>query len=236
MMGRERRFRRRGEASGRGSGRAPGAPAPGGSSGARGLPGVQEPWLRRQARGLRPDRNPLRRRTDRVEAYLLAGLFVAAAAGAPLAAQAASRAAYAGALRVQQEQQATRRQVPAVLTQAAGKSVYGYTLSAEVPTPASWKSVTGKHGSGEVLAPAGLPKGVTVTVWTDPNGDLASPPITAAQVAGQGDAGAIGAGAAIVVVFLSGAGVIRYALCRRRMAAWEADWLLTAPTWNRQSW
>jgi hypothetical protein len=221
MMGRERRFRRRDKAPGRGSGRASSA---------------QEPWLRRQARGLRPDRNPLRRGTDRVEACLLAGLFVAAAAGAPLAAQAASRAAHDGAAGVQKEQLATRHQVPAVLTQPAGRSVDGYTLSADVPTLASWKSVTGMPGSGEVLAPAGLPKGASVTVWTDPNGDLVSPPITDAQVAGQGDAGAIGAVAAIVVVFFSGTGVIRYVLYRRRMAAWEADWLLTAPTWNRQSW
>ena len=50
---------------------------------------------RRVLRGLWPDRNPLRRTTDRVETCLLAGLFVAAAAGAPFAAQAASHAEYA---------------------------------------------------------------------------------------------------------------------------------------------
>lgn len=171
-----------------------------------------------------------------MEAYLLAGLFAAAVAGAPLAAQAASRAAYDGALRVQKEQLATRHPVQAVLTQPAGRTVDGYMLSGDVPTSASWKSVTGKPGSGEVFAPAGLPKGAPVTVWTDSSGDLVSPPITDAQVAGQGDAGAVGAVAAVVVMFFSGTGVIRYVLHRRRIAAWEADWLLTAPMWNRQSW
>ena len=226
-MGRGRRFRRRGKAPAHGSRQASGAPV---------LSGAQGQWLRRQARGLRPDRNPLRRRTDRVEAYLLTGLFVAAVAGAPLAAQAASRAAYAGAAGVQHEQLATRYRVPAVLTQPAGASVDGYTLSADVPAEASWKSVTGVRRSGVVLAPAGLPKGVAVTVWIDPGGDLVSPPMTAAQVAGQGDAGAIGAVAGVVVMLLTGTGVVRYVLYRRRMAAWEADWLLTAPTWNRQRW
>ena len=45
-------------------------------------------WLH----GVRPDRNPLRRTSDRVETYLLAGLFAALAAAAPFAAQSASHA------------------------------------------------------------------------------------------------------------------------------------------------
>jgi hypothetical protein len=192
--------------------------------------------VRRHARGLLPDRNPLRRRTDRVEAYLLAGLFVAAAAGAPLAAQAASRAAYSSALRTQQEQLATRQQVKAKLTEAAGSAMNGYTLNEYVPTMATWKSATGKPGSGHVLAQTGSAEGSPVTVWVAPNGDLASPPLTVAQVAGQGDAGALGAVAGVIVAFLTGTGVVRYVMYRRRMAAWEADWLLTAPMWNRQSW
>jgi hypothetical protein len=198
--------------------------------------GAEKPWVRRQARGLLPDRNPLRRRIDRVEAYLLAGLFVAAATGAPLAAQAASRAAYSGALRTQQEQLATRQQVKAKLTEPAGSSMNGYTLSEEVPTSATWKSATGVPGSGHVLAESGRSEGSVVIVWTTPNGHQANPPLTAAQVAGQGDAGALGAVAGVIVAFLTGTGVVRYVMYRRRMAAWEADWLLTAPTWNRQSW
>jgi hypothetical protein len=211
-----------------------GSKAPRHRSGRR--PGPEEPWLRRHARGLLPDRNPLRRRIDRVEAYLLAGLFVAAAAGAPLAAQTASRTAYSSALRLQQEQLATRQQVKARLTETAGSAMNGYTLNAEVPTSATWKSATGVPGSGHVLAESGRPKGSVVIVWASQNGDLVNPPLTAAQVAGQGDAGAFGAVAGVAVAFLTGTGVIRYVMYRRRMAAWEADWLLTAPTWNRQSW
>ena len=221
MMGLGRPFRRGGKTPGHGSGRRRGA---------------EEPWVRRHARGLLPDRNPLRRRIDRVEAYLLAGLFVAVAAGAPLAAQAASHAAYSGALRTEQEQLATRQQVKARLAETAGSTMNGYTLSEDVPTLATWKSATGVPGSGHVLAESGSPKGTVVIIWTTPNGDLANPPLTAAQVAGQGDAGALGAVAGVVVAFLTGTGVVRYVMYRRRMAAWEADWLLTAPTWNRQRW
>ncbi len=202
----------------------------------RGGSGAEEPWVRRHARGLLPDRNPLRRRTDRVEAYLLAGLIVTAAVGAPLAAQAASRAAYASALSIQREQLATRQPVKARLTENAGSSTNGYTLSEDVPTSATWTSATGLLKSGRGLARNGSPEGSVVIVWATRGGQLASPPLTNAQVDGQGDAGALGAVAGVVVAFLTGTGVLRYVLYRRRMAAWEADWLLTAPTWNRQRW
>src|ERR1700733_14482493 len=84
------------------------------------VPGHQDLWLYRAVRGARPDGNPLRRRMDRLETCLLAGLFVAAAAGAPFAAQAAGRAWYADAAHTRQAQLATRHEVTAVLAQSAG--------------------------------------------------------------------------------------------------------------------
>src|SRR6516162_2746053 len=93
---------------------------------------MREHWYRRLVRGFLPDRNPLRRACDRVETFLIAGLFVAAVVAAPFAAQAASHAAYAGALRAQQAQVASRHQVPAVLTRAAGSTIGSY-LGALIP-------------------------------------------------------------------------------------------------------
>ncbi len=194
-------------------------------------------WSTRMVRGLRPDRNPLRRTSDRVETYLLAGLFVASAAGAPFAAQAASHAAYAGALHAQQTQIATRHQVRAELTQPAGNAISGYSLSAYVPAQAAWTSVTGVKHTGQVLALTGSKKGSTVTVWTDPAGNLVSPPLLASQVTGQGDVAALAAVAGIGMLYLCEAGVVRFVLNRRRMAAWDADWVVTAKTWDhRQRW
>jgi hypothetical protein len=193
-------------------------------------------WLSRVVRGRRPDRNPLRRTSDRVETYLLAGLFVAAAAGAPFAAQAASQQAYSAAHRAQQAQLASRHQVRAVLTQAAGSAASAYALSTEVPVRAAWTSVTGTKRTGQVMAESGTPKGASVTVWTDPAGNLTSPPLLPSQVAGQADMAAFGAVAGIGLLYLSGAGIARYVLYRRRMAAWDADWAVTATAWNRQRW
>jgi hypothetical protein len=193
-------------------------------------------WLPRVLRGLRPDRNPLRRTHDRVEAYLLGALFVVSAAAAPFAAQAASHAAYTGALHAQRAQRATEHQVRAELTQLATTTDGGYTLTGYVPAEATWTSVTGVRHTGQVLAPADSRKGSTVTVWADTAGNIVGPPLPASQVAGQGQAAAGGAIAGLCALYLCEAAIVRHVMNRRRLAAWDADWLVTARAWNRQSW
>jgi hypothetical protein len=201
-----------------------------------GLPPAQGWWLPRAIRGAWLDRNPLRRGVDRLETCLLVGLFIVLAAGAPFAVQAAGRASYAGALQARQEQQATRHEVQAVLTSQA-PPISGYALNTSVLTEATWTSASGVRRSGVVPAPPGSPKGSAVTVWTDDgSGYLDSPPLTMAEAAGQADAAMVGAAVGLGLLYLAGAGVIEHVLHRRRMAAWEADWLATAPAWNRQRW
>jgi hypothetical protein len=198
-------------------------------------PGHEELWLCRAVRGVRPDRNPLRRRTDRLESCLLAGLFVAAAAGAPLAAQAAGHAWYADAAHTRQAQLAARHEVTAVLAQPAG--VMGaYTLTSQVPTLASWLSTGGARRAGDVPAVPGSPAGTLVNVWTDDNGYLISPPLTLTEVADQADAARVAAVGGIIVGCMASTLAIRQLLNRRRMAAWDADWVVTARLWNRQTW
>ena len=197
---------------------------------------MQGRWYCRLVRGFLPDRNPLRRACDRVETFLLAGLFVAAVVAAPFAAQAASHAAYAGALRAEQAQLATLHQVRAVLTRPAGSDNGTYTLSTVVPVQAAWTSPAGERRTAEILALAGTPKGTRVTIWTDAQGNLSSPPLQPSQVAGQGDVAALGAIVAVAALYLCATGAVRYVMYRRRMAAWEADWAVTAQAWNRQRW
>ena len=198
-------------------------------------PGREELWLCRAVRGVRPDRNPLRRRMDRLESCLLAGLFVAAAAGAPLVAQAAGRAWYADAAHMRQGQLAARHEVTAVLARPAG--IMGeYTLTSQVPTLASWPSTGGARRAGDVPAVPGSPAGTLVRVWTDDNGYLISPPLTVTEVADQADAARVAAVGGIIVGCMASTLAIRQLLNRRRMAAWEADWVATARVWNRQTW
>ena len=195
-------------------------------------------WLGRTVRSMRPDRNPLRRGTDRLETCLLAGLLAAAAAAAPWAAHTASQAAYLGALQSRQQQLAGRYQVEAVLTRNVSP-VSEYSAAAgittvTVPAQASWTSAEGVSRSGAIPAPAGSLSGTAVAVWTDQNGYLVSPPLALAAVATAGDAAAAGAVTGIVAAWAAATGATRLLLNRRRMAAWEDDWSVTAPAWNRQ--
>ena len=191
--------------------------------------------LLRAIRGARPDRNPLRRGIDRLETGLLVGLLVALAVATPFAARLAGRSSYVSALQARQEQLASRHQVQAELTDDASP-VSGYSLSAWVLTQATWTSVAGVRRSGEVPATPGSRKGTLVTVWTDGNGYLDSPPLAISEVASQADAATTGVIVGAGVVYIAGAAAIRQLINRRRMAAWDADWLATAPTWNRQRW
>jgi hypothetical protein len=192
-------------------------------------------WLGRQLRGLRPDRNPLRRGTDRAETYLLAALFTAVAVSTPITAELASHAAWQSALQVQREQKATRTLVVAHLSESTGSAAAGYALTETVPAYATWTSVTGARRSGLVPARADKAKGTAVKIYIDDRtGSLVLPPLTIEEATNEADAAGVGAVVGVAVVALVGAAAIRQVLYRRRMADWEADWAVTARTWNRQ--
>jgi hypothetical protein len=200
-----------------------------------GAPGNQGRWLWRTVRGLRLDRNPLRRGTDRVEACLLAGLFTAGAAMTPFAVHQVGRAAYLAGEHARQEQLASRHHVQAVLTQSAAM-IGGYALAAQVPGHASWTAANGVPRSGQIPVRPGTPSGTAVPVWIDTSGYLVSPPLPQSEVASDADAAAVGAVVGLAIGCAAGAAGIRQLFNRRRMAAWEADWLVTAPAWKRQRW
>jgi hypothetical protein len=193
-------------------------------------------WLRRYIRGARLDRNPLRRKSDRVETYILAGSAVAAIAVAPFAAQLASQASHTAAQHAEQAQLASRHQVTALTLQAAAGSTTGYSLQSEFPVQARWITVTGQVRTGQVMVPPGTAEGSMVPVWTNAAGQATDPPLEPGQVAGQADLAAIGAIAGLAILFTCEAAIVRHALNRRRLAAWDADWAVTAPMWNRQRW
>lgn len=185
---------------------------------------------------MRPDRNPLRRRTDRLETFLVTGSIVAALAAAPFAVPAAAAASHAAAAGAQAAERATRHQVRAVLDERAADVNDGYSQGSQVLVRASWRASDGAPRAGQVMAPAGSAKGASLLVWTDPAGHLTGPPLADGQVAGQADLAAIATGTGLALFVLCEAMIIRRTLDRRRLAAWDADWAVTAPLWNRQRW
>src|SRR5216684_6308746 len=90
------------------------------------------------ARHLALDHNPLRRRADRLETCIMAGLLAAFLAGAPLVAVTAGSWAHARNLR-QQRAQASWHQAPAVLLQAVPRqAAFRHWSASAAWVQASW--------------------------------------------------------------------------------------------------
>ena len=189
-------------------------------------------WLSRVLRGRRFDRNPLRRRSDRVETALLGLLLAAFLAGAPFAAHAAGSWAYATSAREAQAQRASLHQVPATLLQAAPAG-NAYTNDGGVPmVDARWRATDGQVRTGEVFVSVGAAAGSTVLVWTNQTGRLTGPPLGPTQLQGRAQLGAGAAVGSLAVALIVVGWLARSSLYRRRLAAWDADWLANGPRWS----
>jgi hypothetical protein len=82
------------------------------------------------ARGLWPDRNPLRRSLDRVEAVIVAGLAMVLLAGAPVAAVTASHLAYNAASRTVSTQRSWHQEKAVLLASASVPGQFETTVRA----------------------------------------------------------------------------------------------------------
>jgi hypothetical protein len=183
--------------------------------------------LGRWLRGWRLDRNPLRRRSDRAETVILGVLLATFLAGAPLVAHAAASWTYATSAREAHVQQAALHQVPATLLEAAQPvGVFNAEASAR------WRAPDGHMITGQLPVPVGAAAGSTGLVWTNQAGQLTAPPLDTGQVASRADLseGLALAGLAIVLIVVGG--LVHWALVRRRLAAWDAEWLATGPRWS----
>ena len=185
--------------------------------------------LGRVLRGLWPDRNPLRRGSDRAETAVLGMLLAAFLAGAPFAAHAAGSWTYARSVREAQAQQAAIHQVRATLLQAAAP----WSISeGGAEAQARWKAPDGQVRTGQVFVLSGAAVGGTVVIWVNQAGQLADSPLLTNQVTGRTDMArvlaVVGLAVALIAIGLAGHG----SLHRRRLARWDAEWTATGPRWS----
>jgi hypothetical protein len=172
----------------------------------------------RVARGLWPDRNPLRRSSDRAEAGMVAILIMAFLVGAPLIVLFVWRLTLNATFTTVAARHVGWREVPAVLLTNAPES--GYYDS---PVQATWTAPDGTTHTGTVYPKPGSPAGTTTTIWVSASGQKEKWPLTPAQAATQ--AGLTAACAVPVwALILVGAGLFGgHLIDARRMAAWDTD-------------
>lgn len=190
----------------------------------------------RFVRGRRLDRNPLRRPADRAETLVLILLFTAFLVVAPLAALASGSWAHSMAHRAELTQAASRSKVTGVVLSvpAVTASAWGsWGQNALVKT--RWTAPDGAVVTGVLPLFVGTTAGEKVSLWTTRSGQLASHPMTDAQVSHFAVLGEA-AGTAAVALVLALAGLLaRWSLDKRRMAGWDADWQATGPRWTTRT-
>ncbi len=180
-----------------------------------------------------PDRNPLRRTSDRVEAAMVAAALILFLAGAPLLAVFAWHWADSAALRVQQRQRSSWHEVSAVVLASPRPIVdigYGGVTGSEVL--ARWTAPDGTARTGDVTAPASAQVGSTVRIWVNQSGGATGPPLRAEQATGQAVLAGVLALFALAAVLVCAVALAVHVLDRRRLESWAADWRATGPSWN----
>jgi hypothetical protein len=187
-------------------------------------------WLSRR---LGWDRNPLRRRADRVEAAVVTGLLAGFLIGAPILAVVAGRMTDASELRRQYSERSWR-QVPATLLVSPAMVVAPGFGSTDAWVPARWTAPDHRIRRGLVELDTAAGAGQQVRVWTDAAGRLTGPPVSRQAVQLDVTLAVLIAPAALAVALLVTAGSARLVLNRRRAADWERAWDAIGPRWTRQ--
>jgi hypothetical protein len=188
-------------------------------------------WTR-LARRLGADRNPLRRRSDLVEAWLLPVAVALFLLIGPLAAAGAIWSGHAQTAAARHAQQTWHR-VPAMLLKPApGPLAGGSSHAWTVREPARWVAADGSVATQLVPVLAGTRAGSVVPVWLDRSGAPQPLPLSTAQAR---DRLVVTIAAALTALGLLLTGLVlvtRWRLNRRRLASWAADWSRVGPQWS----
>ena len=189
-----------------------------------------------RVRGWRWRHNPLRRRSDVVEAWTALCVAVLLCVGGPLAGIAAGWWAYDGARATAAEQLSERHRVRAEVTENAPASV----PSSEGDRQPTYRVTVRWAEPGEpprtdvARVSAGTRIGDRTDIWLDDRGRTVPAPADGTAV--WQHTLAVGACATGVVAgaVLTGYAAVRRIAARHRMAEWEQEWARTGPEWGRR--
>ncbi|MEV6765739.1 hypothetical protein AB0N16_34935 [Streptomyces sp. NPDC051105] len=177
-------------------------------------------------------RNPLKRRADTLEAWVLLGAWLFTLLAGVLGGLAAARSVEDGLARERAEWHPV---VAHVMDRAPGGSGPKSESSGRerVWARVGWTVADGSGHTGQARVAAGSKAGAPVTVWTDSQGHLVTRPVTASEAHFRSAliGGLVGLSTA-AVPFVAGL-VVRGRLERRRMDRWDAEWSRLGPQWGR---
>ncbi len=177
--------------------------------------------------------NPLRRRDDVAEAWIMCVVWTVVVLGGAVVGAVTARAADESFAQLR----AHRYSIRAVLLESAGRAMptaEGVTDD-RVRAKVRWTASDGSTETGRATVDSGVKARSGVVIWLDDQGRIASQPPTAAQAEAQ--AGLLGASAALALGGVTyGAGrVARWRLDRRRIDEWGRQWDDVEPQWRRKT-
>lgn len=192
--------------------------------------------LARFWRRVHPGRNPLARRSDRIEGVVLLVVVLGLIIALPLAFFAGG-ATYREQAAISEQQHATRQLVTATLLEAAPAPRPAIDSSlADNGSPgvrARWTAPDGSARTGTVPAAPGSAAGARVPVWLTESGDPGPAPLNSTEITTTG----IVAGAffwlASASVLVTGYWLARLILDRRRGSRWDHEWAAARQKWAR---
>ncbi|MGC0335881.1 Rv1733c family protein [Streptomyces sp. SLBN-8D4] len=186
----------------------------------------------RRTRCWRRRSNPLRRRDDILEAWIVLTVWAVVAVGGTIAGLVTAHAAD----EVFAQQRAERRPVHAVLVSDASKRTSTIRSSSDKAlVRVRWTAPDGSIHTDHTLVDSGLSAGTGLVVWQDSYGRLVTaPPDTAKAGVEAGVLGALAGLAFTGAVHAAGA-VARWRLDQRRIDAWGPEWDLVGPQWSHRT-
>ena len=192
------------------------------------------PLPRPLARRIGLDRNPLRRRIDRVQAALTLLLIAAFLTAAPvLTAVTGHWARTVG--KGQEHEQRVWRQVTAIVVHRPATGRHGaFSARGPVRATARWTAPDGQEHSGLVPVTAGTRTGSTFLLWVNASGVPTGPPMQPAEAGQQAALAELVTLCVLSVAACLIADTGRILLDRRRLATWEKEWQAIGPLWSRQ--
>lgn len=171
--------------------------------------------------------NPLRRRDDIVEAWIVLAVWVVMVVGGAVAGLVTAHAT----AEVLARQRADRRPVRAVLLTDVPRPASGVRSPVDkARSQVRWTAPDGSTRTGHTLVDTGLNAGAGVVVWQDRRGTLTPAPPSSTEAAVE--AGVLGTPAALALAgaVLAGGAVARWRLDQRRLEAWGREWDLVGPS------
>lgn len=180
-------------------------------------------------------RNPLRRRTDLVQAWIAVGLFLAVLIATPAAVVLVGDSARRHFEQTARHQAETRHRTTAVLVHDAPRHPEPGSAEAKNTRYPVAVRFTDRHGHTHTartdVEPAAS-AGSTVRVWARDDGKLTDAPLTKDEVRDHTVGYVVMAALAVPLL-----GAAAYACAHRRLerlnlARWDAAWARTAPRWT----